>query len=147
MFLYAKLVMDNLLYQPNLKKLKLERDSSQLPETILEAYVYTRQIPPSDSMTNIILSYKRIFLRVFADDTDPELLQQREEVLRLLSWLVCARRPFYWYEIQGAIAIDLESRTVDIELHLVKDSKDLFGSLIEILPGNLIELVHSSARE
>lgn len=92
-------------------------------------------------------SYERIFHRVFADDADSELLQQREEVLRLLSWLVCAKRPFYWHEIQGAMAIDLKRQMVDTDLHLVKDSKELCGSLIEILPGNLIELVHSTARE
>lgn len=66
---------------------------------------------------------------------------------KLLGWLVCARRPLKWHEIQGAIAIDLETQTIDFEKRkLWVDSKHLCGSLVEIRAGGTIELVHTTAK-
>lgn len=67
--------------------------------------------------------------------------------MMLLGWVVTAKRPLTWPEIQGAVSIDLEQETVDFEeRQLVIDIKDLCGSLVERLAGNRIELVHTSAK-
>lgn len=72
---------------------------------------------------------------------------EREQAKKLLGWLVCARRPLKWHEIQAAISIDVERQAVDFEgRSLVVDVKELCGSLVERLPGDRIELVNSTAK-
>ena len=53
-----------------------------------------------------------------------------------------------WYEIQGAMSVDLEHQTVDYEgrMHRVHP-KVLCASLVEIRSDESIELVHATARE
>jgi hypothetical protein len=52
-----------------------------------------------------------------------------------------------WSEIQGAVSIDIERQTVDFEERsLALDIGELCGSLVEKLPGDRIELVHTSAK-
>ncbi|KAI9709991.1 MAG: hypothetical protein M1820_003069 [Bogoriella megaspora] len=128
MFLYAKLVMENLFWQTTFADFKHERNPSRLPEDIFQAY-------------------DRIFHRIFADRSEPGQKQQQKYALRLLGWLACASRPFYWREIQGAMAIDVDKHEVNTDLHLEVHSKDLCGSLVDILPGYLIQLVHPTACE
>ncbi|KAF8863169.1 hypothetical protein BDZ45DRAFT_738501 [Acephala macrosclerotiorum] len=66
----------------------------------------------------------------------------------LLGWVVTAKRPLTWPEIQGGRgSIDLEQQTVDFEeRQLVVDIGELCGSLVERLAGDRIELVHTSAK-
>ena len=65
----------------------------------------------------------------------------------LLGWLVCAKRPLKWHEIQAAKSIDLDSETVDLERkRFLTDSKHLCGSFVEDRPDDTIELVHLSAK-
>jgi hypothetical protein len=72
----------------------------------------------------------------------------QNDAKRLLGWVVCAKRPMKWYEIQAAVSIDLENQSVDYKgrMHRV-NSKDLCASLVEIRSDDSIELVHSTARE
>ncbi len=88
--------------------------------------------------------YERIAHRVFDNPIEPE----REDAQRILSWVICARRPLKWHEFQGGIfSIDTDLQTVDFEDRRLRvTSKDLCGSLIEIRPGETIELVHRSAK-
>jgi hypothetical protein len=53
-----------------------------------------------------------------------------------------------WYEIQGAVSVDLENQSVNFDerMHCV-NSKDLCASLVEIRSDDSIVLVHSTARE
>jgi hypothetical protein len=78
---------------------------------------------------------------------------QREEARILLGWLVCAKRPLKWFEIQAMKSIDPERQSVDLERRrFLVDPKDLCESLVELRsddmdPGNeTLELVHSSAK-
>lgn len=72
---------------------------------------------------------------------------ERDQAMMLLGWVVTAKRPLTWPEIQGAVSIDTEQETVDFEgRELVVDIKDLCGSLVERLAGDRIELVHTSAK-
>jgi hypothetical protein len=51
-----------------------------------------------------------------------------------------------WFEIQGAMAIDVDKRAVDYKgrrLHV--DLNELCGSLVETRSEGVIELVHSTA--
>ena len=88
-------------------------------------------------------SYKRIIERIFGNENEGE----RKQAQTLLGWLVCARRPLKWHEIQAAMAIDVEEQTIDFERRqLVVDVEDLCGSLVERHSGDRIELVHSTAK-
>ena len=76
-----------------------------------------------------------------------ENVAERDQALTLLGWVVTAKRPLTWPEIQGAVSIDIEDQIVDFdERSLVVDIGALCGSLVERLPGDRIELVHTSAR-
>ncbi len=66
---------------------------------------------------------------------------------KLLGWMVCARRPLKWHEIQGAVSIDLDEQTIDFDDRKLRiHIRDLCGSLIQVLPGDRVELVHSTAK-
>jgi hypothetical protein len=74
--------------------------------------------------------------------------EEREDVLKILSWIVCAERDLGWHEIQGAMSLDLQLRTVDFNGRCLHGtSKDLCGCLVEIRPGNIVSLVHASAKQ
>lgn len=90
-------------------------------------------------------SYTRIMDRLKADLSDEQL----EYTTLLLGWLVCSKRPMKWTEIQVALTIDLHSESIshelDMDLKLRDDVQELCGSLVQVLDGNRIELVHSTA--
>jgi hypothetical protein len=53
-----------------------------------------------------------------------------------------------WYEIQGAVSVDLEHQTVDYEGRMYRvHPKVLCASLVEMRSDESIELVHATARE
>lgn len=67
--------------------------------------------------------------------------------LKLLTWMVCAKRPMKWCEVQCAVSVDMDNQTVDWDRrHFSVDSKDLGGSLVEIYSDGTITLVHHSAK-
>lgn len=87
-------------------------------------------------------SYARIVDSIFNNPENPDY----EDAERLLGWLICAKRPLKWHEIQGAISIDSSDQSVDFENRQLRvDSKDLCGSLVEIHLDETIELVHLTA--
>ena len=88
------------------------------------------------------VSYARIVDRILKDGKLPA----REAAAKLLGWLVCAKRPLRWHEIQGAISINLEAQNVDFEERKLRISaKELCGSLVERRSDDPIELVHLTA--
>ncbi|CAI7613090.1 unnamed protein product [Penicillium pancosmium] len=71
----------------------------------------------------------------------------RTEAVQLLAWLVCAKRPLEWREIQAAVAIDIEGETVDFHgRQWMVTAKDLCGSLVEIQSDGSLDLVHTTAK-
>ncbi|CEN61886.1 hypothetical protein ASPCAL08533 [Aspergillus calidoustus] len=123
MFLFARLVMHNLCSQVSRADFNRETSSEILPNGLDEAY-------------------DRIITRILVGD-EPQAMYAR----RLLGWLVCAKRSLNWHEIQGAVSIDLATRTIEFEdRRLSLDSKQLLGSLIELRGRGTIELVHTTAR-
>jgi hypothetical protein len=103
------------------------------PETFVEKSLY---------LANSCIRYGRIVSQILdADSTECEDAEQ------LLDLLVCAKRDLKWSEIQGAVSINLDTRTVDFEGRSFRvNSKDLCGSLVEIRPGGTVELVHVTAK-
>jgi hypothetical protein len=89
----------------------------------------------------LLFRYARIVDRILQDPLT------KEDVKRLLGWLVCAKRPLKWREIQGAVSINLEAKDIDLEERQLRDgSKDLCGSLVEQRSDGSVELVHLTAR-
>jgi hypothetical protein len=72
---------------------------------------------------------------------------QWKQARKLLGWIVCAKRPLMWHEIQCAVSIDPKHQEIDIgTMGLVRHIRDLCGSLVTEFPGGRLELVHSTAR-
>ncbi|KAF6793040.1 zinc finger protein [Colletotrichum sojae] len=83
-------------------------------------------------------------------------LQERSEghwiqARQLLGWLVCAHRPLKWHEIQAILAFnpDREDNPVDFDMRMIREDNigDYLGSLVHVLPGDNIRLIHSTAKE
>lgn len=87
--------------------------------------------------------YLRIVTRIYSNPNENE----RQTAQKLLGWISCSKRPLKWHEIQGAVSIDIEDQSVDFNgRRLCTNIRDLCGSLIDILPGDTVQLVHSTAR-
>lgn len=72
---------------------------------------------------------------------------EREITQKLLGWIVSAKRPLKWHEIQGAVSINTKDKSVDFDTgHLAIDIRDLCGSLVDVLPGDRVQLVHETAK-
>lgn len=70
-----------------------------------------------------------------------------EDTLMLLGWLVCAKRPLKWHDIQGMKSISLQEQLVDFERYgFGKDITDICASLVETKSDGTIQFVHSTAK-
>ena len=95
------------------------------------------------SILTFILRYERILNRMYRTLEPPAWRIACE----LLGWMVCAKRPLRWHEIQAARSINTTDQTFDFmneKLH--NDIQEYCGSLIQVLPGERVELVHTTAR-
>ena len=75
--------------------------------------------------------------------------EKYRDAMQVLSWVAIAQRDLGWHEIQGAASLDLENRVIDFEGRRFSDEdgpKDLCGSLLEVTPGGVVTLVHSTAK-
>ncbi|KAJ9616538.1 hypothetical protein H2200_000257 [Cladophialophora chaetospira] len=121
MFLYARLVMDNLRDQPTRKMFDEER-ARKFPDGLSEAY-------------------ERILQRIKRDFSARNSSNLWETIRMLLGWLVCACRPLKWKEIQLAHCIDLDSDAIDLENEKLRyHIRDYCGSIIEAPPENQNEV-------
>ncbi|KAM7213295.1 hypothetical protein V8F06_011306 [Rhypophila decipiens] len=106
-----------------------------------------KNVHPGHFPDEIGKMYDRILARIFKDDAPPP---KQKAISRLLSLLVCARRPLRWYEIQGFFAFDPddENQPVDHEGRKLRDDPtELCLSLVEWHPDNSVQLVHPTARD
>ncbi|KAI1175182.1 putative zinc finger protein [Nemania sp. FL0916] len=124
-FLLAKLIWNNLHYHASsVARLEEELAPGVFPETINDAY-------------------RRIMVRINLES--PE--NSRGDIMRLLGWIVCAKRPLKWHEIQAMNSIDLDERRVDIERRsFFRSPSELCGSLIEEHSDGTVDLVHATAK-
>ncbi|KAF7947217.1 uncharacterized protein EAE97_004466 [Botrytis byssoidea] len=124
MFLYAKLILTNLYAQTCREKLYEELRPGTFPVGFEQAY-------------------SRIVCRVYQNPNESE----RATAGRLLGWISCAKRPMRWHEMQAAVSINMDDEDVNFEdRQLRAHIQDLCGSLVEVLPGDRVQLVHSTAK-
>jgi hypothetical protein len=141
MSLLAKLISGNLINQPSREDLDLELQDDNLPQEIVEAW------ETDDHNTHVPLLISHRYTRIITRILIKEPPRRKEASQKLLTWLVCAKRPLKWHEIQAAKSIHLESQTVDLEQYQFRvASKDLCGSLVEDGQDGTVELVHSTAK-
>lgn len=95
--------------------------------------------------------YERIVKRIF---TNPQTAE-RESAKSILEWVVCAKRPLRFNELQATFSINLDEEVIDFESRCLRPNspdqchfvvKSLCGSLVEVLKGNVIHLVHDTAK-
>lgn len=124
MFLFAKLVLANLLAQLSVEDLSKELQPGTFPKGFEQAYA-------------------RIVARVYQN---PNLVE-RETAQRLLGWITCSKRSFKWHELQAAVSMDTQEQTLDFENRGLRTHvKDICGSLIDVIPGDRVQLVHGTAK-
>jgi len=94
-------------------------------------------------LANFSHSYERILRRL-----ERSLVSKQWDIVRkLLGWMVCAKRPLKWREIQAAVSIDPNEQTVDFDSRSLRSSVEEYcGSLIQVLSGDRVELVHTTAK-
>lgn len=152
MFLYARIVMENLFSQTRLSALHREMDPGTFPRGIEKAYVPSFCIYWLTQQANALkYRYNRVAVRVF------NLIPgQREDAKKLLGWIVCAKRPLRWREIQALFCIDPIKGNVDYTGERLRvTSKELCGALVDVhlVPGQtperdeIVNIVHRTARE
>ncbi|RYP14230.1 hypothetical protein DL765_006510 [Monosporascus sp. GIB2] len=133
MFLYARVVLENLLNQTRLTQLKKEMEHETFPKGIEKAY-------------------ERVAVRIFEESSTAE----REDALKLIGWVTHARRLLRWREIQSFFCIDPVIGDVDYEERKLRVTcKELCGSLVDVHhatdmkdhPEASIRIVHETARE
>lgn len=88
-------------------------------------------------------SYERILGRVLESRSE----ENANKLRLILGWIVWAKRPLRWREIQGAISIDTEQPRVDYNRKLADSPKELFASLVELESDGTVQLIHETARE
>lgn len=72
---------------------------------------------------------------------------QRGEALKLLGWLVYAKRSLKMHEVQTLRSVDFEKRAVEFERRRLRvHVKDLCESLVDVREDGSIELVHTTAK-
>ncbi|CVK84365.1 uncharacterized protein FPRN_01929 [Fusarium proliferatum] len=121
-FLLAKLIWINLIAQI----------------TLAEVEEQMKEFPPE-----INKAYERIMDRII--HKAPQ--KTRAGALQLFGWLVCAKRPLKWHEIQSLKSINFDQQLVDFARHKLSVSgKDLCGSLVELREDGTLELIHVSAK-
>ena len=69
-------------------------------------------------------------------------------VNNLFAWVLIARRPMKWSEIQTAISMDIENGTIDLTEKMLRVGiRDLCGSLVQEKWSGRVEFVHYTVKE
>ncbi|KAK3684319.1 hypothetical protein B0T22DRAFT_493833 [Podospora appendiculata] len=124
MFIFAELYAQYLEDSPSAADLEDELQEAKMP-------------------LNLDQVYDRILQRV-VHSAD----QRRSKVVRqILGWIVCARRPLKWREVQAAVCINVQTQAVDYRRKLLQSPKQLFASFVEVRADDTVELVHGTARD
>ncbi|KAJ4407348.1 hypothetical protein N0V91_003932 [Didymella pomorum] len=122
MFLYAKLVLQDLHAQPTREKVLEGIKDDNFPVGLKGAYERIR------SMKNVA--------------SPPEW----EKTKKLLGWMICAKRQLTWKEMQVALSIDVDGQSIEYDdRRFRRHIHDVCGSLV-LLNGDRVSLVHSTAK-
>ncbi|KAJ4267105.1 hypothetical protein NW762_003203 [Fusarium torreyae] len=131
MFLYAKVVLANLLSMDSVEEFEDELHSDKFPDNLEQAY-------------------DRIIQRVLKEAKP----SRQNSVKKILGWVICSKRPLRWREIQSRFCINADTGTCN-KKGLRRDScKKICGSLVDITDceifgdaesEQIINIVHQSA--
>ncbi|KAH6895917.1 hypothetical protein B0T10DRAFT_603504 [Thelonectria olida] len=127
MMLYAFLVTDNLIQQPDARWV-LHELGNEFPKGLEGAY---------EKIIN------RLRERIHENTW--------KEASKIFGWLSYAKRPLKLHELQAATSINVDvnedgsARIQDIQ-RLVKPIEDVCGSLVHIIGGERIEFIHETAK-
>ncbi|KAK3687178.1 hypothetical protein B0T22DRAFT_438844 [Podospora appendiculata] len=135
MFMYARVVLDNLESQPSQADVEDELSSDKFPKDLNQAY-------------------ERVAIRVLGNKDKPKLPTQQSAAI-ILGWVFSAARPLRWREIQARFCINVDSESCNFRRRRVDSCKALCGSLVEvedcemfgtIAAEQVVHLVHETAR-
>ncbi|KAF5975669.1 hypothetical protein FBULB1_7245 [Fusarium bulbicola] len=133
MFLYARVVLDNLAAMDSKRDFKDELESEGFPKDLNHAY-------------------DRISHRILQNNTP----SRDKSVKRIMGWIVCAARPLRWREIQSRFCIDAEQQICDIENARLDSCKRICSSFVdvtdcELFPNTeseqIVTMVHETATQ
>ncbi|KAF5566179.1 heterokaryon incompatibility protein het-E-1 [Fusarium napiforme] len=120
MFLYARVVLDNLAAMDSKRDFKDELESDAFPKDLDQAY---------DRITQRVLQNNRP-----SRDTS---------VKRILGWIICAARPLRWREIQSRFCIDAEQQICDIDNLRLDTCKQICSSFVDVTDCELFPRIES----
>ncbi|KAL7911755.1 hypothetical protein GGI35DRAFT_443548 [Trichoderma velutinum] len=130
MFLYAHLAIEYLLQQPTKEKLLEKITEEMAPKELSQIYA------------KLLGTVQTELLKLAEGEAHWDMAKQ------LLGWLVCAKRPLKWHEMQSILSYDPKQQKVDFDNKMLRqDSHRYLGSLVHILDGGHIRIVHSTARK
>lgn len=130
MFLYAHLAIEYLLHQMTKEKLIEKLTEEMAPKKLSQIY---------EKLLGIV---KTKLLSLQEGEAHWAMATQ------LLGWLVCAKRPLKWHEMQSILSYDPNQQKVDFDNKMLRqDSHNYLGSLVHILKSGHIRIVHSTARK
>ncbi|KAJ1328921.1 ankyrin repeat domain-containing protein 50 [Microdochium nivale] len=124
-FLYAQMVMDNLLAQPTAGDILANLHESRFPADLASAY-------------DVIL-----------DRLEKELGPQGWGLAKsIFGWLACCKRPLQWHEIQAILVMSRDEGTGDLVMDyyagkLKHDVHKTCGSLVQVLKGRITFAHHT----
>ncbi|KAF4808325.1 E3 SUMO-protein ligase EGR2 [Colletotrichum siamense] len=126
LFLYGHLAVENLLEQPTKAALLEKVKPGMLPKGIKNLY------------TELLGTLKDRL-------TEKETWELGKQ---LLGWLICAHRPLKLHEMDAILSFNPDREVVDFDLYKLRTGvTDLLGSLVQVLPGDNIRLIHSTAKK
>ncbi|KAL3298050.1 zinc finger protein [Colletotrichum asianum] len=126
LFLYGHLAVENLLEQPTKAHLLEKVKPGMLPKGIKDLY------------TDLLKTLKDRL-------TEKETWNLGKQ---LLGWLICAHRPLKLHEMDAILSFNPDREVVDFDLYKLRTGvTDLLGSLVQVLPGDNIRLIHSTAKK
>ena len=65
----------------------------------------------------------------------------------LMGWLVCAKRPLKLHEMQAILSYDPVGQMVNFDSKMLRHKLEKYlGSLVHVLDGGHIRIIHSTAR-
>ncbi|KAF3137102.1 hypothetical protein TWF594_007615 [Orbilia oligospora] len=109
MFLYAKIVLDNLFHQQSVAKFRKELSSENFPQELNQAY-------------------ERVAIRMFDNAHEA----RRSSALCILGWVATSGRPLRWREIQAKFCINPVDATCDFDERILDSFKTICGSLVDV---------------
>ncbi|KAK4085083.1 uncharacterized protein Triagg1_73 [Trichoderma aggressivum f. europaeum] len=131
MFLYAHLAIEYLLSQLTKEKLIEKLTEEMEPKELSQIY---------EKLLGIVRS--ELFKLGKGDDSHWKMATQ------LIGWLVCAKRPLKWHEMQSILSYDPDQQKVDFDNKMLRQASHKYlGSLVHVLEGGHIRIVHSTARK